>query len=65
MKNIEYVLKAINEKREKLERDNEVLTDCVKKFEKELAEKDKIIERQSVIIDGLNTSVHEMRGEIR
>jgi ribosome recycling factor len=53
MKNIEYVLKAINEKLEKLERDNEVLTDCVKKFEKELEEKDKLIEQQSIIIDGL------------
>ena len=62
---MERIIKAIEEKLAQQETEISVIRFKVERLEKELKEKDEIIKNQSVIIDGLSMTVHEVRGEAR
>lgn len=62
---MDQILKVLNEKLSQQENELKVMGFRLERLEKELKEKDKIIENQAVIIDGLNITVQDLRGETR
>ena len=62
---MDQILKVLNEKLSQQENELKVMGFRVERLEKELKEKDKLIENQSAIIDGLTLTVQDLRGETR
>lgn len=62
---MDQILKVLNEKLSQQENELKVMGFRVERLEKELKEKDKLIENQSAIIDGLTLTVQDLRGESR
>ena len=62
---MDQILKVLNEKLSQQENELKVMGFRLERLEKELKEKDKIIENQAVIIDGLNITVQDLRGKSR
>ena len=62
---MDQILKVLNEKLSQQENELKVMGFRLERLEKELKEKDKLIENQAVIIDGLNITVQDLRGETR
>ena len=62
---MDQILKVLNEKLSQQENELKVMGFRLERLEKELKEKDKLIENQAVIIDGLNITVQDLRGESR
>ena len=62
---MDQILKVLDEKLSQQENELKVMGFRLERLEKELKEKDKLIENQAVIIDGLNITVQDLRGESR
>ena len=62
---MDQILKVLNEKLSQQENELKVMGFRLERLEKELKEKDKLIDNQAVIIDGLNITVQDLRGETR
>ena len=62
---MEQILKVLGEKLSQQEAEIKIMKYRLESLEKELKEKDKLIENQAVIIDGLSDTVHGLRGESR
>lgn len=62
---MEQILRVLGEKLSQQEAEIKIMKYRLESLEKELKEKDKVIENQAVIIDGLTITVHDLRGEAR
>lgn len=62
---MEQILKVLGEKLSQQEAEIKIMKYRLESLEKELKEKDKLIENQAVIIDGLTITVQDLRGESR
>lgn len=62
---MEQILKVLGEKLSQQEAEIKIMKYRLESLEKELKEKDKVIENQAVIIDGLTITVQDLRGESR
>ena len=62
---MEQILTVLGEKISQQEAEIKIMKYRLESLEKELKEKDELIEHQSVIIDGLTITVHDLRGESR